>query len=131
MAQPEPRSTATLVGDAVRETQDLVSKEIALFRTEVGESLQHLARALSLFIAAGVFVLTMLLVLILALVKGLAMWLHSEALAALIVGAVFAVIALGLALWGRSKVPLSGWDRTGTGREVRQAAAIITERMNE
>ncbi|GJE42795.1 phage holin family protein [Methylobacterium soli] len=131
MAQPEPRSTATLVGDAVRETQDLVSKEIALFRTEMGESLHHLTRALSLFIAAGVFALTMFLVLILALVKGLAVLLHSEALAALIVGAVFAVIALGLALWGRSKVSISGLEPTRTGRQVRQDAGIITERMSE
>lgn len=131
MAQPEPRSTATLVGDAVRETQDLLSKEIALFRAEMGESLHHLTRALSLFIAAGVFALTMLLVLILALVKGLAVLLHSEALAALIVRAVFTIIAFGLALWGRRKVSISGLERTRTERQVRQDAGIITERMGE
>ncbi|WP_336488794.1 phage holin family protein [Methylobacterium nigriterrae] len=131
MAEPQARSIPTLIGDAVRETQDLVSKEIALFRTEMQEGLEHLAFALSLFIAAGVFALTALLVLILALVKGLAVLLHSEALAALIVAGAFALVTIGLVLWGRSKVSVSGLKPTRTERQVREDAAIITERLGE
>lgn len=130
MVRPETRSIPTLVGDALRDTKELVSKEIALFRTEMGAGLDNLARALGLFIAAGVFVLTALMVLILALVKGLAALLNSDALAALIVGGVFAIIAVGLALWARSKVSLSGLEPTHTEHQLKQDAGIITERTS-
>ena len=131
MADPQPRSIPSLVGNAIRETQELVSKEIALFRTEMGEGVQQLGLGLSLFIASAVFALTGLLVLILALVKGLAVLLGSEALAALIVGAIFAVIAVGLALWGRSKTSLSGLEPTRTEQQLREDTRIITERVGE
>jgi hypothetical protein len=131
MAEPHPKPIPNLVGDAIRETQALVSKEIALFRTEIGEGLHQLTVGLSLFIGAGVFALTGLLVMILSLVKGLAVLLHSEVLAALIVGGVFAVIAIGLALWGRSKASLSGLEPTRTERQVQHDADIIRERVGE
>ena len=130
MAALAPRTTPRLLGDALRETQELVSKEMALLRAEMSGGLRHLSLALGLFIAAGVFSLTALVVLILAGVKGLAGLLHSEALAALIVGCAFAVIAIGLALWGRSKASLSGLEPSRTARQVRQDATIITERMD-
>ncbi|GJD59122.1 phage holin family protein [Methylobacterium dankookense] len=131
MSEPRPRTVPELAGDAIRETQELVSTEIRLLRAEMAESLQHLMLALGLFIAAGVFVLTALLVWIFALVKALAVLLQSDALAALVVGGVFAVIAVALALFGRSKASLSGLEPTRTERQVRQDAAIITERMGE
>lgn len=131
MSEPRPRTVPELAGDAIRETQELVSTEIRLLRAEMAESLQHLMLALGLFVAAGVFVLTALLVWIFALVKALAVLLQSDALAALVVGGVFAVIAVALALFGRSKASLSGLEPTRTERQVRQDAAIITERMGE
>lgn len=131
MSEPRPRTVPELAGDAIRETQELVSTEIRLLRAEMAESLQHLMLALGLFLAAGVFVLTALLVWIFALVKALAVLLQSDALAALVVGGVFAVIAVALALFGRSKASLSGLEPTRTERQVRQDAAIITERMGE
>jgi hypothetical protein len=131
MTEPRPRTVPNLIGDAVRETRDLVSNEIALFRAEMTGSLHHLSLALSLFIAAGVFAMAGVVVLILALVKGLAILLHSEALSALVVGGVFALLALGLALWGRSKASLSGLEPTRTGQQLRRDAGIITERMGE
>ena len=62
------------------------SSKIVLFRAEMTSSLHHLTWALSLFIAAGVFAMAGVAVLILALVKGLAVLLHSEALSALVIG---------------------------------------------
>jgi len=130
LTEPRPRTVSELAGDAVRETRDLVSAEVALLRTEMVEGLHHLTVALGLFMAAGVLVLTALLVWIFALVKSLAVLLQSDALAALIVGGVFAVIAIGLALFGRSKASLSGLMPTRTERQLRQDAAIITERVD-
>ena len=131
MIEPRLRTVPNLLGDAIRETRELVSTEVVLFRVEMTDSLHHLTLALSLFIAAGVFAMAGVVVLILALVKGLAVLLHSEALSALVVGGVFAAIALGLALWGRSKVSLSGLEPTRTERQVRQDLTIITERTGE
>jgi hypothetical protein len=131
MSEPRPRTVPELAGDAVRESRELVSTEIALLRAEVAEGLRHLMLALGLFIAAGVLVLTALLAWIFALVKGLAVLLQSDALAALVVGGAFAVIAVALALVGRGKASLSGLEPTRTERQVRRDAAIITERMDE
>ena len=131
MSEPSRRTVPNLIGDAVREARDLVSTEIALLRAEMTDSLHHLTLALSLFIAAGVFAMAGVVVLILALVKGLAVLLHSEALSALVVGGVFAALALGLALWGRRKVSLSGLEPTRTERQVGQDLTVITERMGE
>ena len=80
--------------------------------------------------AAGVLVLTAMLVWIFALVKGVAVILQSDALAALVVGGVFAAITIGVALFGRSKASLSGLEPTRTERQLRQDAAIITERVD-
>jgi hypothetical protein len=129
--EPRPRTVQNLLGDALRETRELVSTEVVLFRAEMTSSLRHLTRALSLFIAAGVFAMAGVVVLILALVKGLAVLLHSEALSALVIGGVFALIAIGLALLGRSKASLSGLEPTRTERQVGQDVALITERMSE
>jgi hypothetical protein len=131
MSESSRRTVPNLVGDAVREARDLVSTEIALLRAEMTDSLHHLTRALGLFITAGVFAMAGVVVLILAVVKGLAVLLHSEALSALVVGGVFAAIAIGLALWGHSKVSLSGLEPTRTERQVGQDLTIITERVGE
>lgn len=130
MSEPGHRTVPELAGDVVRETQELALKEIQLLRAEMTEALNRLVLALSLFMTAGVFARTALLVWIFALVKGLAVLLQSDALAALLVGSVFAVVAVGLALFGRSKASLSGLEPTRTERRLKQDAAIITERVD-
>lgn len=131
MIEPRLRTVPNLLGDAIRETRELVSTEVVLFRAEMTGSLDHLTRGLSLLIVAGVFAMAGVVVLVLALVKGLAVLLHSEALSALVIGSVFVAIAIGLALWGRSKASLSGLEPTRTERQVGQDVALITERMSE
>lgn len=128
MSEPS-RSVPKLAGDALREAQELVSKEIKLLRTEMAEGLHHLTLAVGLLMAAGVLVLTALLVWIFALVKAVGVVLQSDALAALIVGGVFAIIAIGLTLCGRSNASLSRLELTRTERQLRQDAAIIMERV--
>ena len=70
------------------------------------------------------------LTLLLALVKGIAVLVQSDALAALIVGGVFLLLAIGLGLFGRSKTSLSTLEPTRTGRQVKQDAQVLTERMD-
>ncbi|MCJ2054792.1 phage holin family protein [Methylobacterium sp. J-070] len=130
MAEPGLRSIPTLVGDAIRELRDLVGGEIALFRTELALSVHHISLGLSLLLMAAVFAIAGLFTLLLALVKGIAVLLQSDALAALIVGGDFLLLAIGLGLFGRSKTSLSTLEPTRTGRQVKQDAKVLTERID-
>ena len=130
MAEPGLRSIPTLVGDVVRELRDLVGSEITLFRTEIAQGVHRISLGLSLLLVAAVFAIVGLFTLLLALVKGIAVLVRSDALAALIVGGVFLVLALGMALFGRSKASLSTLEPTRTGRQVKQDAKVLTERMD-
>ena len=125
-----PGSIQGLLADALRETTDLARKEIALFRTEMSNNLRSLFLGLGMMVGAAVFAVVALLVLTDALVKWLATVVGSEALAALIVGAVFLVIGIGLALWGRSAMSLSTLTPTRTTRQVRQDARVLSERVS-
>ena len=127
---PPPRGITSLVGDAVRDFRDLVAGEIALFRSELSRGVGRVYLGLGLLLSAAVFAIAGLFTLLLALVKGLAVVLQSDALAALAVGGVFLLLALGLGLWGRSKASLSGLEPRRTARQVRQDAQVITERTD-
>jgi hypothetical protein len=130
MAEPGLRSIPTLVGDAVRELRDLVGSEITLFRTELAQGVHRISFGLSLLLVAAVFAIAGLFTLLLALVKGIAVLVQSDALAALIVGGVFLLLAIGLGLFGRSKTSLSTLEPTRTGRQVKQDAQVLTQRMD-
>ncbi|MCJ2054446.1 phage holin family protein [Methylobacterium sp. J-070] len=130
MADPGIRSIPTLVGDAVRELRDLVGSEIALFRTEMAQGLHRISLGLGLLLMAAVLAITGLFTLLLALVKGVAVLVQSDALAALIVGGVFLLLALGLGLLGRSNASLATLEPRRTERQVRQDAQVLTERRD-
>src|SRR6478735_1902799 len=130
MAEPGLRSIPTLVGDAVRELRDLVGSEITLFRTELAQGVHRISFGLSLLLVAAVFAIAGLFTLLLALVKGIAVLVQSDALAALIVGGVFLLLAIGLGLFGRSKTSLSTLEPTRTGRQVKQDAQVLTDRID-
>jgi len=63
-------------------------------------------------------------------VKWLATIVGSEWLSALIVGGVLLVLAIGMALWGRSAMSLSTLAPTRTTRQVRQDARALSERVS-
>ncbi|AWN44281.1 phage holin family protein [Methylobacterium durans] len=125
-----PTSIQSLVGDALRETNELARKEIALFRAEMASNVRSLFIGLACLVGAAVFAVVSLLVLIGAFVKWLATIVGSEWLSALIVGGVLLVIAIGMALWGRSAMSLSTLAPTRTTRQVRQDARALSERVS-
>lgn len=131
---PDPRSSAhsiqSLIGDALRETNELARKEIALFRAEMAGNVRQLIAGLACMIGAAVFAVVALLVLIDAFVKWLATIVGSEWLAALIVGGTLFVLAAGMALWARSVLSLSTLAPTRTTRQVRQDAQALSERVS-
>jgi len=131
---PDPRQPAGsiqgLIGDALRETNELARKEIALFRAEMARNARQLVAGLACMVGAAVFAVVALLVLIDAFVKWLATIVGSEWLAALIVGGTLFVLAIGMALWARSVLSLSTLAPTRTTRQVRQDAQSLSERVS-
>src|SRR3712207_3025152 len=107
MADQQAHTMHHLLGDALRESTDLARKEFALFRTEMSNNVRSLVMALVMFVAGAVFAIVAISLFTEALVEWLARVLNSEALAALIVGAVMAAIAIGLVLYGKSKLSAS------------------------
>ncbi|SFG48558.1 phage holin family protein [Methylobacterium gossipiicola] len=130
MSNTTPNGLQGLIGDALRETNELARKEIALFRNEMTSNVRSLFVGLALLVGAAVFGVVALFVLVDALVKWLATVVHSEALAALIVGGVLLVVAVLLALVGRNAMSLSTLAPVRTSRQVRQDARVLSEKVS-
>lgn len=129
MTESSEQTTTRLLANALREAQDLIAKQIDLLRAEVGDGIHKLALALVLVIAAAILVVIGLMVFVVALVKGLAVMLGSEVLAALIVGGGFLLVAIGLALWGHSKMSLRNLAPDQTLHALKQDAVIVEEHL--
>ena len=119
-----------LFGEALRETSDLAQKEFALFRTEMSQSVRSVFLGLAMVVAAAVFAVAAVMLLTEALVEWLAGVLNSEALAALIVGGVMAVIAIGLGLYGRSAISRFSLAPERTMRSIKRDTQVLSERVS-
>jgi hypothetical protein len=117
-----------LVGEALRESTDLAQKEFTLFKTEVSQNIRTLFMGLAMVVAAAVFAIAAVMLLTESLVEWLATVVNSEALAALIVGGVLALIAIGLGLWGRSAMMSSTLTPQRTMRSLKRDAEVLSER---
>ncbi|MCJ2009323.1 phage holin family protein [Methylobacterium sp. J-092] len=132
-AVPSPPPSGGLQGllaEALRGASDVVRGEIALFRQEMANNLRSLIVGLAAMTGAAVFAVVGFLVLVDALVKWLATVVGSEALSALIIGVVFLVIGIVLALTARRRFSLNGLMPTRTGQQLRQDAAVIKEHVD-
>ena len=123
-------SIQRLLGDALRESSDLARKELALFRTEMSDNVRTIAMGLVMVIAAAVFSILALIWLTQALVDWLATKVGSHALAALIVGGVLALIAVGLGLYGRSAMSKTSLAPTRTAKSLQRDKEVLTERAS-
>jgi len=97
-------STIRLVAEAVRLASNLAVKEITLFSSEV----DRIAKVVSGYALWGGLIVLLACVsgflLLMALVKGLGALIGSEAIAAVIGAAPFALAAVLLAAWGLRKM---------------------------
>ncbi len=125
-----PHAIHNLVGDALRESTDLASKEFALFRTEMAANVRSLFLGVAMLIGAAVFAVAAIIWLTQALVEWLGAVLESEALAALIVGGALAAIAIGLGLYGRSAMSSATLTPERTVRSVRRDGEVLSERVS-
>jgi len=130
MAEPQGESIQRLIGDALRDSTDLARKELALFKAEMTEKVRGLAIGLGMFVAAAVFAIIALSLFVQSLVDWLARVVNSDALAALIVGVAMAAAAVGLVLYGKSKLAAFGLIPERTIRNVQRDTQVLTERVS-
>ena len=126
-----PENISKLVGEALHESTDLARKELALFRTEMSESMRTIAMGLIMVVAAAVFAILSLIWLTQALVYWLATVVGSEALAALIVGGVLTLIAVGLGLYGRSAMAKTSLAPKRTVESLERDAEVLTKSVSK
>jgi len=118
-----------LVGEALRESTDLAQKEFTLFRTEMTQNVRTLFMGLAMVVVAAIFAIAAIMLLTESLVEWLATVVGSEALAALIVGGVLALIAIGLGLYGRHAMTASSLAPQRTVRSLKRDAEVLSERV--
>src|SRR3954470_5122652 len=131
MSDTQGPSIQRLLGDALRESSDLARKELALFRTEISDNVRTIAMGLVMVIAAAVVSILALIWLTQALVDWLATRVGSHALAALIIGGVLAVIAIGLGLYGRSAMAKTSLAPARTARSLQRDKEVLTESVSK
>jgi hypothetical protein len=124
------KSLPSLFSDLARETVDLVRQEMALARAEISEKITSAERALVALVVGAVIILAGLLLLLQAVVNGLAMVLPEETapwLAPLIVGAVVALIGFLMLKGARTKLQPDNLVPHRTVDSLRRDAAVAQE----
>lgn len=129
-ASGRPPHLQSLFGEALRESSDLASKEFALFKIEMTESIKKLFLGIAMMVGAAVFAIAAIGLLTEALVEWLATVVNSEALAALIVGGILTAIAIGLALVGKSAFSKFSITPERTVRSIKRDTQVISERVS-
>jgi hypothetical protein len=131
MLEPQrQQSIHNLFGEALRDSSDLARKEFTLFKTEMSQSIRGLFVGIAMMVAAAVFAIAAIGLLTEALVEWLATVVNSEALAALIVGGLMLLLAIGCALYGRSKFNSFTLTPERTVRNVRRDTQVLSERVS-
>jgi hypothetical protein len=103
---PEPslRSVGDILGDITTDLSTLMRQEVELAKAELRETTEHAKAAGTMFGGAGVAGLLALVFLSLALWWALGDPLGGHGWSALLVGALWAVVAAGMAAAGRSRM---------------------------
>ena len=129
MPENHDRSAPALMGDLVSHVTELIRKEIQLFRAEMSEKTTQAVVAIGSIVAGVVIALTALNVLAAALVSALTEAGIPAVWSAVIVGAVFALIAFLLAGRGISNLKASNLAPDRTARAASRDATMVKEKM--
>ncbi len=119
MSDPNPRMAPNPLGDTIRAFTGLLQSEVALAKAEMSQNLSRAAVGLVLVLAALLLAFTAFHLLAGAAVGYLTQAGFTPPTAALIVGGVLVVIAVILALVGKSRL-------TGTALAPTKTAANIS-----
>lgn len=129
MAEYQGQGIQNLIGDALRESSDLARKELALFKAELASNVKTILTGVAMMAAAGIFAIAALILFTGALVEWLATVVDSEALSSLIVGAVMAVIAVALVLYGRSTMSSASLAPNRAITSIQRDKQVLTEKV--
>jgi hypothetical protein len=129
MSDHQGQGIQSLIGDALRETSDLARKEMMLFKAELSDNLKTLLIGIGMIAGASVFAVAALILFTEALVKWLATIVGSEALSALIVGAVMAAAAVGLVLYGRSTMSAASLAPNRSIKSIQRDTQVLSEKV--
>ncbi|MGR3485839.1 MAG: phage holin family protein [Paracoccaceae bacterium] len=127
----DPRSTTGLMSDAMTHVSSLVRNEVDLARAEVQENVSRAGTAIGLLAGAMVVALVALNVLAAALVDAIAALGLTVGWAALIVGAVFGIIAAIMVSKGLNDLKLSSLAPTRTQKNLKRDATAVKETLND
>ncbi|WP_264046033.1 phage holin family protein [Methylobacterium flocculans] len=128
MARPTP-SLRSLISEGLRHGGDLVGQELELMRRETDGNIRAILGLVARFGTALTLVVAALVMLFVALVKGLAALIGSEVLAALIVGTPFAAVALILTVMGTRRMARSNLLPRRFERQVGKDAALVANQV--
>lgn len=125
---PEPsKSTGDLFGTALDSVSSLFRNEVDLARAELSDNADKAGIAVGMLVAAVVFALTALNVLIGALVAGLVELGIDEGIAALVIGVLLAIVAFFLSKKAMDQLKLSSLAPTRTAENVKRDANAVQE----
>lgn len=124
---PDQRPTSGLMSDALSHMSNLIRGEISLARSEVDASLRTAAVGLGMLAAAMVFAVTALNVLSAAIIAALVKAGMTTGWAALLVGVVFALLAVILARQAASTMKPSGFIPDRTLRNLAQDVETLKD----
>jgi len=123
------RPVAALLSDLAGETSALVRQEIALFKSELGESLARIGMGAGALAAGGVIAFSGWLALLAAAILGLSQVL-APWLSALIVAVVVIALGAGLALFGKSRLKADALVPHRTLNSLREDQAWIRDQVS-
>ena len=118
-------STPRLIGDAIRQTTELISTELALVRLEAGEKLTIALASIVSLVVAAIFIIVALIFLLEGLVEFLVTLGLPDWGASLAVGGGIAFIALIAVLIAVRNLRLSRLKPTRTLRQVETARSAV------
>ena len=131
MASPENGATLQrLVMEVARNAADLVSRELALFKSEVKSGISGLMGAIAMALAGVVFAITVLALLAGALVEYLAVILENRALAGFLVGLAVLLIAAILFFMAKRKMSLDQMTPQRSLRSLERDRDVIARRAH-
>jgi hypothetical protein len=125
----DPRSTGTLLSDAINQMTRLVRGEVALAKAEVTQNVKNAGMGIGLLAGAGVLALVGLIMLAFALAAALAN-LIGEGWAALVVAILFLAVAGVLAMRGLNALKHGQIAPSRTLANVQADAQTIKENVS-
>jgi membrane glycosyltransferase len=126
------KSLPALFSDLMRETVDLIRKEMALARAEVGEKVGHAQSAIASIAIGAAVTLAGLFVLLQAVVNALAMFLPPNLapwLAPLIIGLLVALVGYTMIKSGQSHLKADKLMPNRTMDSLRTDKAVMQEKV--